>query len=107
MSDTNLLNVTDDNFDEVIASGLTMIDFSATWCGPCRMIAPIVEQLAEQYAGRVRIGKLDVDECPQATRRMGIRSVPSILFFKDGAHVDTVLGAVPKQMLERKIESLL
>lgn len=107
MSETNVLHVTDANFDEVTADGLVMIDFFATWCGPCRIIAPIVEQLAAQYAGRVKIGKLDVDQSPEAAQRMNVRSIPSLLFFKGGQHVDTVVGAVPKSIIEQKIESLL
>lgn len=107
MSETNVLHVTDANFDEVTADGLVMIDFFATWCGPCRIIAPIVEQLAAQYAGRVKVGKLDVDQSPEAAQRMNVRSIPSLLFFKGGQHVDTVVGAVPKSVIEQKIESLL
>ena len=84
-----------------------IIDFFATWCGPCRIIAPIVERLAAQYAGRVKSGKLDVDQSPEAAQRMNVRSIPSLLFFKGGQHVDTVVGAVPKSVIEQKIESLL
>jgi len=101
-----LLNVTDANFTDEVegAKGLTMVDFWAVWCGPCRMVAPIVEQLAEEYAGQVKVTKLDVDANPETAVRYGIRSIPSILFFKDGELVDTVVGAVPKAQLERKIK---
>ena len=101
-----LLNVTDANFKEEVegASGLTMVDFWAVWCGPCRMVAPIVEQLADEYKDQVKVTKLDVDANPDTAVRYGIRSIPSILFFKDGAVVDTVVGAVPKAQLERKIK---
>ncbi len=85
------------------SEGLAMVDFWAEWCGPCRMVGPIVEQLATEYEGRVKVGKLDVDANQQTAMRFNIRSIPSILFFKDGKHVDTVVGAVPKPMLERKI----
>lgn len=104
-----LLNVTDANFkDEVeAAKGLTMVDFWAVWCGPCRMVAPIVEQLADEYKDQVKVAKLDVDANPDTAVRFGIRSIPSILFFKDGALVDTVVGAVPKAQLERKIKDNL
>lgn len=105
-TDTKLVTVTDDNFSTEIESheGLALIDFWAAWCGPCRMVAPIVEQLAEEHAGSVKVGKLDVDENQQTAMRFAVRSIPSILFFKDGRHVDTVVGAVPKAVLERKIQ---
>ena len=106
MSDkATLLEITDDNFESSVeeSSGLTMIDFWAVWCGPCRIIAPIVEQLADEYED-VRVGKLDVDNNPKTAARFGVRSIPSILFFKDGELVDTVVGAVPKPTLEEKIQ---
>jgi thioredoxin 1 len=103
------VTITDDNFQVEIesAEGLAMIDFWAAWCGPCRMIAPIVEELAAEYEGRLKVGKLDVDANQQTAMRFNIRSIPSILFFKDGKHVDTVVGAVPKPHLERKIQEHL
>jgi thioredoxin 1 len=101
--------VDDGNFATEIegSDGLVMVDFWATWCGPCRMVAPVVEQLATEYAGQLKVGKLDVDANQQTAMRFNIRSIPSILFFKDGKHVDTVVGAVPKPMLERKIQEHL
>jgi thioredoxin 1 len=101
--------VTDADFADTVenASGLAMVDFWATWCGPCRMVAPIVEQLAGEYAGKVTVAKVDVDENQRVAARFNIRSIPSILFFKDGKHVDTVVGAVPKAHLERKIQEHL
>lgn len=104
-----LVTVTDSNFGQEIekADGLAIIDFWAAWCGPCRMVAPVIEQLATEYEGKVRVGKLDVDANQQTAMRFNIRSIPSILFFKDGKHVDTVVGAVPKAMLERKIQEHL
>lgn len=98
--------VTDENFDvEVSASrGLMIVDFWAAWCGPCRVVSPIIEELAGEYRGRgLRVAKLDVDENPRTSSRFQIRSIPSILFFKNGELVDTVVGAVPKAHLERKI----
>ncbi len=101
--------VTDATFaDEVEkANGLTLIDFWAVWCGPCRMVAPIVEQLAQEYSGKLKVLKLDVDSNMQTSARFNIRSIPSLLFFKDGKLVDTVVGAVPKQFLERKVQEHL
>ncbi len=107
MSDSALVfEVTDSNFGEEIegSDGLSMVDFWAAWCGPCRMVAPIVADLAEEYSDQgLRVGKLDVDQNPQTASKFGIRSIPSILFFKDGKHVDTVVGAVPKPFLEAKV----
>jgi thioredoxin 1 len=103
------INATDANFADVIENGegLAMVDFWAAWCGPCRMVAPVVEQLAQEYAGRLQVAKLDVDANQAVSMKYNIRSIPSILFFKDGKHVDTVVGAVPKAMLERKIQEHL
>jgi thioredoxin 1 len=107
MADREMVfEVTDQNFGDEIENteGLTMIDFWAAWCGPCRMVAPIVADLAEEYSEQgLRVGKLDVDQNPQTASKYGIRSIPSILFFKDGEHVDTVVGAVPKPFLEAKV----
>ncbi|MFB6240526.1 MAG: thioredoxin, partial [Gemmatimonadota bacterium] len=89
------------------AEGLAMVDFWAEWCGPCRMVSPIVEELAEEYEGDVKVAKVDVDESQRTAQKFNVRSIPSILFFKDGEHVDTVVGAVPKEQLEAKIEEHL
>lgn len=102
-----ILEVTDQNWaDEVDGNeGLTMVDFWAVWCGPCRMVAPIVEELAGEYEEKgLKVGKLDVDSNPEVTVRFGVRSIPSILFFKGGELVDKVVGAVPRQQLEDKIQ---
>jgi thioredoxin 1 len=103
------VNVTDANFGNEIeqAKGLALVDFWAAWCGPCRMVGPIVEQLAQDFEGRLKVAKLDVDTNQQTATRFNIRSIPSILFFKDGKLVDTVVGAVPKTLLERKIQEHL
>ncbi len=105
----NVKAVTDATFaDEVEKSaGLTLIDFWAVWCGPCRMVAPIVEQLAQEYSGKLKVLKLDVDSNMQTSVRFNVRSIPSLLFFRDGKLVDTVVGAVPKQFLERKVQEHL
>jgi thioredoxin 1 len=84
-----------------------MVDFWAVWCGPCRMVAPIVEQLADDYAGQVTVGKLDVDNNQRSAAQFNVRSIPTILFFKDGKVVDQVIGAVPRPALEAKIKQHL
>jgi thioredoxin 1 len=103
------VTITEENFATEIeqGSGLAMVDFWAAWCGPCRMVAPIVEQLAGEYDGQVKVGKVDVDANQRIASRFGIRSIPSILFFKDGQLIDTVVGAVPKPALEQKIRQHL
>ena len=105
----NVVTLTDDNFKEQIEDrgGLSMVDFWAEWCGPCRLIAPFVTELADDFAGQVRVGKMDVDANKSTSMRFGVRSIPSVLFFKDGQHVDTVIGAVPKAQLAQKIEQHL
>lgn len=105
MAVAEITHVTDDVFAQEIEQhqGLAMVDFWATWCGPCLMVAPIVEQLAREYEGQVKVAKLDVDENQRTAVRFNVRSIPSILFFKDGKHVDTVVGAVPKTYLVEKI----
>ena len=100
-----LTQVTDANFGTEVEQqkGLVVVDFWATWCGPCRMVAPIMEQIAGQYAEKVKVTKLDVDANQKTAMRFNVRSIPSILFFKDGAHVDTVVGAWPKPVFDEKI----
>lgn len=101
--------VTDVTFDGEVgqAKGLVLVDFWAEWCGPCRMIAPTLEALATEYAGQVKITKLDVDANQGTSAKFNVRSIPSILFFKDGKHVDTVVGAMPRAAIEAKIKAHL
>jgi thioredoxin 1 len=102
------LVITDSNFDELLKSGKPLVvDFWAEWCGPCKMIGPIVEDLSHEYEGKVTIGKLDVDENNDVTTRYGIRNIPTILFFKDGVQVDKQVGATQKSVMVQKIEALL
>ena len=99
---------TDGNIKEVIESGKPVIvDFWAEWCGPCRLVGPIVEELAEEYDGKVVIGKMDVDENVDTPNEYGIRNIPTILFFKDGKVVDKQIGATPKASLKAKVDALL
>ena len=98
----------DSNFAEIQAQGLPLvIDFSATWCGPCKKIAPIIDELAGEYEGKAVICKCDVDECDELTGKFGIRNVPTILFIKNGEVVDKHVGAAPISVLAEKIEALL
>ncbi len=100
--------ITDSNYAELAAAGLPLvIDFSATWCGPCKKIAPIIDELAAEYDGRVIIGKCDIDESADLTAQFGIRNVPTVLFIKNGEVVDKHVGAAPKSTFAEKIESLL
>ena len=102
----NASPVTDANFEAEVEKhdGLAVVDFWAVWCGPCRMIAPIVEQLAADYAGKAKVLKLDVDTNQRTAMKFNIRSIPQVLFFKNGKVVDTVVGAVPRTTLEAKFK---
>ena len=102
----NTKAVTDADFETEVEKhgGLAVVDFWATWCGPCRMIAPILDQLAVEYQGKVKVTKLDVDSNIKTASRFNVRSIPTILFFKDGKLVDQVVGAVPKPTLVNKFK---
>ena len=104
-----LVTITDDNFEEEVLKSdkPVLIDFWATWCGPCRMIAPIVEEMATEYEDKAKIGKLDVDSNQQTSIKYGVRSIPTLLLFKDGELKVTIIGAVPKAHLVDKLESVL
>ena len=103
------IEITDANFQqEVINSEVpVLIDFWAIWCGPCKMIAPFVEEIAKDYDGKIKVGKLDVDSNPQVSMNYGIRSIPTLLIFKGGKVVDQIIGAVPKNMITSKLEMQL
>src|SRR5574337_2204835 len=102
------IHLTEQNFDEALAAnqGLVMVDFWAEWCGPCRAIAPVLEELAEASEGRVTLMKVNVDENPGLAARYGIRSIPTILFVKEGRVVDRVVGAVPRAKIKDKLDAL-
>lgn len=99
------VTVTDATFEQEVlqAKGLVMVDFWAEWCGPCRMIAPTLDALADAYAGTVKVAKVDVDNNPKSAMSFNIRSIPAVLVFKDGKHVDTLVGAMPRPAYEQKI----
>lgn len=100
------IEITDDNFDEIIATDKpVLIDFWAEWCGPCKMIGPVVEELAGDYNGRAVVGKIDVDSNPNISAKFGIRSIPTLLVFKNGEIVDKQVGAVQKNVLAQKLDA--
>lgn len=103
------VELTDSNFDEqVLKSDIpVMVDFWAEWCGPCRLVGPLVEEIGEEYEGKVLTGKVDVDSNPEIASRFGIRNIPTILYFKNGKVADKQVGAVPKSKLVSKLEPLL
>lgn len=101
------IDLTQENFDATVNEGVTMVDFWAPWCGPCRMIAPVVEELAEDYEGRATIAKVNTDEQQEIAVKYGIRSIPAILFFKDGELVDQMVGAASKDAFADKLDAQL
>jgi thioredoxin 1 len=101
------IELTSANFEATISSGVTLVDFWAPWCGPCRMVGPVVEELAADYEGKANICKVNTDEEQDLAVKFGIRSIPTILFFKDGKVVDQVVGAAAKQTFEQKLNALL
>jgi thioredoxin 1 len=103
---SNVIAVSDASFEDEVekSDGLTIVDFWATWCGPCRMIAPILDQLAVEYEGKVKVAKVDVDANIKTGSRFNVRSIPMLLFFKGGKVVDQIVGAVPKAHIEQKLQ---
>lgn len=100
--------VTDTNIKEVLASApVVLVDFWAVWCGPCRALGPIVEEIASEFEGKIVVGKCNVDEAQDISMEYGIRSIPTIIFFKDGQPVDKTIGLVPKEEIVKRINSLL
>ncbi len=109
MASEAIIEVSDSNFEsEVVKSDVpVLVDFWAPWCGPCRAIAPIVEEISSSYEGKIKVGKMNVDENQATTMKFGIRSIPTIIMFKDGEAVDQIIGAVPKGEIERVVEKSL
>jgi thioredoxin 1 len=105
----NAIEITDANFDELVLKSdkPVLVDFWAEWCGPCRMVGPVVEEIAGEYAGKAIVGKVDVDANPNIAAKYGIRSIPTLLYFKGGEKVDSVVGAVPKGTLVSKLETAI
>lgn len=103
------IEITDSNFEEVVLNSdkPVLIDFWAEWCGPCRMVGPLVEEMSKEYEGKAIIGKLDVDSNPNITVKYGIRNIPALLYFKGGEVVDRQVGAVPKNILSAKLDAQL
>ena len=104
---SNAVELKAEQFDETIREGVTLVDFWAAWCGPCRMLAPTLDEIASLYEGRVKVCKVNVDENQELATQYGVRSIPTIVFFKDGAQADTLIGVNAKKVFEDKLNGLL
>lgn len=104
---SHVIEFTDQNFDSEVREGLVLVDFWAPWCGPCRMVGPIIEELARDYAGKMKVGKLNVDDHQRAAMAFRVMSIPTVILFKDGQPVETMIGAMPKGAYEKKLEKYL
>lgn len=109
MADEAAVKITDEDFDqEVIRSTIpVLVDFWAAWCGPCKMIAPVLEELAKEYSGRIKIVKMNVDENMETPNNFSVRSIPTLILYKDGSEIDRMVGVVPKSTLEEMIKKAL
>jgi thioredoxin 1 len=109
MAGEAVVELTNENFDQEVAQhkGTVLVDFWAPWCGPCRMVGPVVEELAREYQGKVKVGKLNTDEASEIASRYGIRSIPTIMFFKNGEMVQQLVGAYPKAKIAEKLDASL
>ncbi len=101
------IELTEQNFDEIIKEGVVMVDFWAPWCGPCRMIAPVIDSLATQYEGKAKVCKVNTDEQQELATKFGIRSIPTVFFYKNGEKVDEMIGAATEQEFKDKLNGLL
>ncbi|HEY8435606.1 MAG TPA: thioredoxin [Haloplasmataceae bacterium] len=101
------VHVTDATFEEEIKVGKTLVDFWAPWCGPCRMLGPVIEELAQEFEGKIKIAKLNVDENPITASRFGVMSIPTMIYFEDGKPIEQIVGFYPKPVLKEYLESKL
>ncbi len=104
---SNTVEFTDSNFEDEVEKSDTpvLVDFWAEWCGPCRMVGPVVDEIAGEYAGKVKVGKVNVDHNPEVSVKYGIRSIPALMIFKNGEVVDTIIGAVPKTHIKKQLDA--
>ena len=109
MASEHMVELNSDNFETEVSNfkGTVLVDFWAPWCGPCRMVGPVVEELAKEYVGKAKVAKLNTDDAPDIASKFGIRSIPTLLFFKDGSVVQQLVGAYPKSKINEKLQSAL